>query len=136
MLGNPEDAEDVVQSLFVEWMSTGRTDVSLPYFYRAATSRCLNRLRDSRRRRRLLDRHGADTLVVGGGDLAQRLLTWDLLAKLLDRLDASEAEVFVYVFLDRMSLVRTADIMGIHRKTVAVRVARIRDVLDELAAVP
>ena len=46
LLQNRQDAEDVVQSLFVDLLRKGRSEAELPYLYRAATNRCLNLIRD------------------------------------------------------------------------------------------
>ena len=132
MLGNPQDAEDVVHSLFIELLDQGRDEVTLPWLYRAATHRSLNVLRDGRRRRELLAQHGGDTLVIRHGDLADRVISRDLLLRLVDQLEEPLFEVFVTVYLDRLNHVETAELMGIHRKTVAARLARIKAVVDAL----
>ncbi len=40
ILGNKDDAEDVVQTLFVELLKKRIEETTLPYLYRAATNRC------------------------------------------------------------------------------------------------
>lgn len=130
MLGNQQDAEDVVQTLFIDLLAQGRTELTLPYLYQAATRRCLNRLRDTKRRRELLQQHG--TVVLGHGDLAERVVTLDLLTQLIDRLEDPLADVFVYLFLDHMTQAEVAQVTGTSRKTVGHRLVRIRAILDEL----
>ena len=80
-LGNRPDAEDIVQGIFVD----------LPYLYRAATSRCLNRIRDSRRRRELLAQHGEVLISAGPSVPEARAISVDLLAQLVDCLDKKSA---------------------------------------------
>ena len=133
MLANSQDAEDVVQSLFIDMMSKGPgVDLTLPYLYTAATRRCLNRLRDGRRRRALLERHGTATLVLAHGDLAERVISLDVLAQLVDRLQGPLADVFVHLFVDQMTQAEVATLMGTSRKTVGHRLQRIRAELDAL----
>ena len=132
MLGNQQDAEDVVQTIFIDLMARRPAEVTLGYLYQAATTRCLNRIRDHRRRRALLDQHGQATLVVGSADLGERLVTLDLLTRLVDRLEGPLADVFVYLFLDQLTQAEVATLTGTSRKTVGHRLARIRAVMAEL----
>lgn len=132
MLGNPQDAEDVVQTMFIDLITKRRTEVSMSYLYRAATTRCINRIRNRRRRRDLLERHGTATILIRDGDLAERVISLDLLTRLLDRLEGPHADVFVYLFLDHMTQAEVAGLMGTSRKTVGHRLGRIREVLEAL----
>jgi RNA polymerase sigma-70 factor (ECF subfamily) len=134
MLGSTEEAEDVVQTVFVELVARDRADVTLGYLFRAATSRCLNRIRDGRRRQALLDRHG--DAVLGGSvpPIDDQVLTLDLLARLIERLPPDAAEILVYRYLDRMSQDEIADLVGLSRKTVGKRLQEIRDQMTALSA--
>ncbi len=133
MLGNRPDAEDVVQTLFIDLLRAERGDVDLPYLYRAATNRCLNLMRDRRRRQELLDQHGAVLLPVGP-TLEGRVLTVEVLARLTERLDEGCSEVFVYHFLDRMNQTEIAELMGITRRTVYNRLQRVQAEVEALAS--
>lgn len=133
MLGSTQDAEDVVQTLFIDLIDKGRTEgISFSYLYQAVTARCLNRIRNGRRRRGLLERHGTSTIVLRHGDLAERIITLDVLTQLLDRLDEPLADVFVYLFLDQMTQAEVAELLGTSRKTVGHRLSHIREQLAEL----
>ena len=55
MLGNPEDARDIVQNLFADLHQRAEPVLDLPYLYRAVTNRCLTFLRDEKNRARLLE---------------------------------------------------------------------------------
>ena len=136
MLKNQQDAEDIVQSLFIDLHAKRRTDVTLAYLYQAVTRRCLNRLRDQKRRRALLDQHGESLVMVRHGDIAERAISLDLLTQLLDQLDDTLSDVFVYLFLDHMTQSEAADLIGTSRKTVGHRLARIREVLTSLLEAP
>ena len=52
MLGNRADAQDLVQSLFLDLLQMGESP-DLPYLYRAITNRCLTYIRDTSNRTRL-----------------------------------------------------------------------------------
>ncbi len=138
MLGSRQDAEDIVQELFTDLLRKGLlrkggADVTLPYLYQAATRRSLNRIRDRRRRQELLDRHG-DLLIGGGpGGPEDRVVSLDLLCRLVDRLDRRSAEIVVYRYADRMTGAEIAQVTGISRRAVTARLTRVRAELERLA---
>src|SRR5215831_17761122 len=123
LLGSAVDAEDVVHGLFVDLLQKGGETPDLPYLYRAVTNRCLTLLRDRETRARLLAQHEpalrgpirtrVDELAVG----------LDLLARLVERLDAAHFETIVYRFFDDMSLEEIAEVMHVSRKTVGNRLS-------------
>lgn len=133
MTGSREEAEDVVQTLFVELVRTGRTDVGLGYLFRAATNACLNRLRDRRRRAELLEQHGQTVLGGVGRPIDDQVMSLDLLVRLVDLLEPSDVEILVYRYLDRMSQDEVAELVGLSRKTVGRRLAEIRARVEALA---
>lgn len=133
MLGNRPDAEDVVQTLFIDLVRKGRTDVDLPYLYRAATTRCLNRIRDSRRQRELLAQHGDVLLSCGPGLPEARTVSLDLLRQLVGGLDERSSEILVFRYMDQMTGDEIADLLGISRRAVTKRLERIREALEALA---
>ncbi|MEQ1504905.1 MAG: sigma-70 family RNA polymerase sigma factor [Myxococcota bacterium] len=132
MLGSREDAEDIVQNLFVDLLHAGRTDVALPYLFRAATNRCLNRLRDRTRRAALLARHGEAALGGVVPPIDGRVIDLDLLVRLVDRLDDLSAEILVLRYLDRLEQQEIADLVGRSRRTVFTRLTEIRAALAQL----
>ncbi len=134
MLGNRPDAEDVVQGIFVDLYRKGKTDVDLPYLYRAATSRCLNRIRDSRRHRELLAEHGEVLISAGPGVPEARVISVDLLGQLVGRLDKTSSEILVYRYLDQMTGDEIADLLGVSRRAVTKRLTKIRAALEAVAA--
>jgi RNA polymerase sigma factor (sigma-70 family) len=125
MLSDRAEAEDVVQAVFVDLIGRRKTDVELGYLYRAATTRCLNRIRDRSRRLRLLERHG-DLLVPLDIHLESRVLSGDLLTKLLASLDDRSAEILVYHYIDGMTQEEVAELMGLSRKTIGTRLGQLR----------
>ncbi len=129
LLRNEEDARDSVQALFVELLASGQAAPDLPYLYRALNSRCLNLLRDEKTRARLREREahslrGApriapDTMALG----------LDTLLKLSLRLDEAVMETLVCRFVDEMGQEETANFLGVSRKTVQNRLARVEEEL-------
>ena len=63
MLGNRDDAEDIVQGLFVDLLKRDQGEESLAYLYRAATNRCLNLMRNRKKRQALLERNTKEQLA-------------------------------------------------------------------------
>jgi RNA polymerase sigma-70 factor (ECF subfamily) len=132
MLQSRDDAQDVVQTLFVELLQQDTPNTDLAYLYRAVTNRCLNMLRDQAARARLLSQH--DVMLRGPirTTCEERAIDLDLLAKLVLVLDREGAEIVVYRYLDDMSQEEIAELLGLSRKTVGVRLARIRTAVMQL----
>ena len=132
LLQNRDDAQDVVQALFLELLQETDTPTDLPYLYRALTNRCLNMLRDRTTHSRLLDRH--DALLRGPvrTTCEDRAIDLDLLGKLVGVLDREGAEILVYRYVDDLSQEEIAELVGLSRKTVGQRLARIRESVVEL----
>jgi len=134
MLGNVEDARDVVHGLFVDLYQRGEVPTDLPYLYRAITNRCLSVLRDTSNRVRLLEandlalerprRTACDAHVIGH----------DLLKKLVRELDEGECEVLTYRYLDDMTQEEIATLLGLSRKTIGKRLDRIRDAVARVTS--
>jgi RNA polymerase sigma-70 factor (ECF subfamily) len=116
MLQNRQEAEDVVQALFVDLLQKGRIDVDLPYLYRAATNRCLNHLRDAANRSRLLEQHDPALRGAVRSTCDEQIISIDLLLKLLDRLDKKSATIVAYHYFDELGVGETAELMGISRR--------------------
>lgn len=134
MLGSRADAEDIVQSLFVDLLRRGRAEVDLPYLYRAVTNRCINHLKYGGNRRRLLEQHDVALRGPARTSCDERVIQYDLLAKLIERLDDKHAEVLVYRFFDDMGVQQIADMVGTSRKTVGKRLGRIQAEVKRLIA--
>ena len=132
LLGNRDDALDVVQGLFTDLFERGAVDVELPYLYRALTNRCLTMIRNRNTHARLLHRETPSLRGVVRTRCDEQVLGQDLLLKLMERLDESTQEVLVYRFWDDMDQTEIASVMGVSRKTVVRRMATLR---AELVAV-
>lgn len=133
MLGNAADAEDVVQSLFADLVQRGHAGgTDLPYLYRAVTSRCLNLVRDQSNRRRLVDRHEPALRGLVRTRCDDEVIGHDLMLKLVDRLDPDCAEVLVYRYFDDLTQDEIAEVQDVSRKTVGIRLGRVRDAVQAL----
>jgi RNA polymerase sigma-70 factor (ECF subfamily) len=132
MVGNSADAEDVVQSVFIELFQRGRRDADLPYLFRAVTSRCLNLLRDAGNRRRLLERQEPALRGPARTRCDDEVIVIDLMVKLVDCLDRDCAEVLVYRYFDDLTQDEIASLQGVSRKTIGARLARVREAVASL----
>ena len=110
--------------------------MDLPYLYRAVTNRCLNAIRDAGTRARLLaaaadelapaPRTRCDDVAIGA----------DLLVRLGDALDTGHMEVLVARYVDDLTQDEIGAQLGLSRKTVGKRLARIRDQVVALTRGP
>jgi RNA polymerase sigma-70 factor (ECF subfamily) len=133
MLQDRDEAQDLVQALFVDLLQRPETPADLPYLYRAVTHRCLNHLRDRRNQGRLLSGHGEALRGPVRTRLDERVVDRQLLASLADRIDAEAWEILVYHFIDDMTQDEIASLIGTSRKTVVRRLQTIREQARRLA---
>jgi RNA polymerase sigma factor (sigma-70 family) len=136
MLGNEADAEDVVQSVFVELVQRGKSHADLPYLFRAVTTRCLNHARDRSNRRRLIERQEPALRGLVRTRCDDEVIGMDLMLRLVDRLDGACAEVLVLRYFDDLTQDEIAALQTVSRKTVGARLAHIREVVLSLVHEP
>ncbi len=133
VVGNREDARDILQALFVDLYQRSDTPMDLPYLYRAVTNRCLTFVRDEANRARLLERHDEALAPSRRTACDDHVIGHDLLLKLVGELDAGESEVLTYRFLDDMTQEEIGALLGLSRKTIGKRLDRIREAVRRLA---
>jgi RNA polymerase sigma-70 factor (ECF subfamily) len=133
VLGNADDARDVVQGLFVDLHARGNLPLDLPYLYRSVTNRCLTFLRDESNRARLLERNVQTLAPPPRTTCDDHAIGVDLLVKLVRELDDPEIEVLMHRYLDDMTQDEIATLLGVSRKTVGKRLDRVREVVRRLA---
>jgi RNA polymerase sigma-70 factor (ECF subfamily) len=134
MVGNREDARDIVQGLFADLCKkSGGAPMDLPYLYRAVTNRCLSFLRDETNRGRLLQRHDDTLMPAPRTACDERAIGHDLLVKLVARLEPGEGEVLAYRYVDDMTQEEIAELLGLSRKTIGKRLDRIREAVRAIA---
>jgi RNA polymerase sigma factor (sigma-70 family) len=126
MLGNPDDAHDIVQGLFVDLLQKSDVPLDLPYLYRAVSNRCLTFLRDEANRARLLRTHDGAVRPVPRSRCDERVIGHDLLAKLVRELDPTDCEILAFHYLDDMTQDEIAVLVGFSRRTIGKRIDRIR----------
>ena len=121
---NRQDAEDVVQTLFTDLLSKGQTNADLAYLYKAATNRCLNLIRDRKKRRNLHEQQ-RDCAPVARTTVDDIIIDRDMLARLVGRLDNISLEILVYRFFDDMSQEEISELTKKSRKTIGKRLTKI-----------
>jgi RNA polymerase sigma-70 factor, ECF subfamily len=119
LLGNPAEAEDAVQEVFIKALDRfgtfrGEAKAST-WLYRITTNHCLNQLRNQKRRRQLLDEPvSPDAVLVGAPSRAEIHALRVLLAEADDR----QATCAIYIFVDGMSRPEAAEALGVSLRTV------------------
>lgn len=123
--GNPADAEDVVQTVFVRAMAGGGDAgaVVLPaaYFRRAAVNAAVDVLR--RREFRAESTYDTETPQAS---VQPSLLLKEQLRRALAILDNDDASLFLLRHVEGLSIEELAGMFGMVRNNVAVRLHRIR----------
>ncbi len=129
ILNNDAEAHDAMQEVFVRVITaiTEFRGLSQPstWLYRITTNLCLNRIRDSKRRRERLKEAGiARDAAVGS---TQAMPEWTAaLRKVLEQLPDELGQVAVYYYVDEMDQDEIAAILGVSRRTVGYRLDRFR----------
>jgi len=141
----PEDAEDVAQEVFLKLYRTAavyRSDAPFEhYLLKVATNACIDRLRDTRRRREeVLSALTTDTGAWLDRALAGKALETQqaeaakgLAAELLATLPPKDRTVLVLMDLEGLSAREVAEATGSTRAAVKVRAMRARRALRRLA---
>ena len=127
--GNPADAEDVLQTVFLRVMGQGEDagDVALPaaYFRRAAVNAAVDVLR----RRELRAESAYDTGAPHPSSqpsFQPSLLLKERLRRALAILDREDASLFLLRHLEGLSIDELAVMFQIEKNNVSVRLHRIR----------
>ena len=123
--GNPADAEDVLQTVFLRVLARGEDleDVALPvaYFKRAAVNAAVDVLR----RRELHAESGYD----GGPPqvaVQPSLLLKERLRRAIAALDSDDASLFLLRHVEGLSIEELAVMFRMEKNNVAVRLHRVR----------
>lgn len=132
MLGNRDDAEDIVQGLFIDLLKKKRTDEGLPYLYRAATNRCLNLIRNRKKQRALLEQNAVPIEMSPRSRLEDTVVGFELLSRLVRKLDKKSSEILVYKYVDDLTQDEISEMMGLSRRTVGKKLKHISEVAVKL----
>jgi RNA polymerase sigma factor (sigma-70 family) len=135
LLGNDADAWDVVHEVFCKIAEGDLFDPlrsrPMAYVHKATTNACLNHL--AARRTRARADPGAVTAHEGH---SEALVARDLLAKLDLHLDDLDRRLLVLAFHDGLPQEQIAEVLGVWRRTVGRRLARLRTLVEGLDAQP
>ena len=126
--GNPADAEDVLQTVFVRVLARGRDieDVALPaaYFRRAAVNAAVDVLR----RRELRAESAPDDQALYA--VQPPLLLKEQLRRAITTLDSDDASLFLLRHVEGLSIEELAGMFELEKNNVTVRLHRIRQRLQ------
>jgi RNA polymerase sigma-70 factor, ECF subfamily len=124
--GNPADAEDVLQTVFLRVMARGEDveDVALPaaYFRRAAVNAAVDVLR----RRELHAEAEYDDRAPHAVQPQPPLLLKERLRRAIAALESDDASLFLLRHVEGLSIEELAGMFQIEKNNVAVRLHRIR----------
>ena len=123
--GNPADAEDVLQTVFLRALARGGDveDVALPaaYFRRAAVNAAVDVLR-----RRELHAESVYDDRAPHAAVQPRLLLKERLRRAIAALDSEDASLFLLRHVEGLSIEELAEMFKMEKNNVAVRLHRIR----------
>jgi RNA polymerase sigma-70 factor (ECF subfamily) len=123
--GNPADAEDVLQTVFLRLLARGDDveDVALPaaYFRRAAVNAAVDVLR-----RRELRADSVYDDAAPHAAVQSSLLLKEQLRRAVAALDSEDASLFLLRYVEGLSNEELAGMFKIEKNNVAVRLHRIR----------
>lgn len=126
LLGSDADANEVLQDLFVTLLARpeqlDERSTWSAYLYAATTHACLNRLRNQRRRARLLEQEAEWGALRKASDPEALVRLRDALVRLPEEL----AAVAVYYALDGLNQQEIAEILGCSRRHVGHLLERLR----------
>lgn len=138
-LQSPAAARDATQEAFIRVLARGvvlpREEEALRYLYRVSTNVCLNLLREHNVHTRAAPTLAANSPHVSSAEsgLADR----EFVNAVLDRCGEGGAKVAIMHYLDGMSQVEIAEVLGITRRTVFNRLRKLSRIAgDLLHAVP
>jgi RNA polymerase sigma-70 factor (ECF subfamily) len=133
-LQSPAAARDATQEAFIRVLARGvvlpREEEALRYLYRVSTNVCLNLLREHNVHTRVVPTLAANSPHVSSAEsgLADR----EFVNAVLDRCGEGGAKVAVMHYLDGMSQVEVAEVLGITRRTVFNRLRKVSRIAEDL----
>ncbi len=132
ILGSEAEAQETLQELFLSLLDrpeqfAGRSSITT-FLYRMTTNLCLNKLRDSRNRRSLLERNSVSGVAE---DTSFAKLE---VAELLARLPEPLGQVAVYYYMDEMSQAEISEVLGCSRRMVGKHLSKLHKLTKAEAA--
>jgi RNA polymerase sigma-70 factor (ECF subfamily) len=137
--GSPEDAEDVVQTIFLRMLRNETPPESMKspraYLYRAAVNLSLNTMRSRQRLVLTNDAEHFEQALNSAGHNSDENLHRRLYEAIAE-LDAETSEILILRYIHEYSNGEIAKLLGISRGVVAVRLFRSRARLKQLIRAP
>jgi len=128
ILGNAEDAEDVLQTVFLRFLrrdsSLGIVDTPEPYLRRAAVNAALDVIRSRKTKTTSIERLAKEPASKAQQELHSRL------RDALSRIEPKWAEMFLLRFVEGYGNKEIAQILGMSQTLVAVTLFRARQKLQ------
>ena len=128
--GNPADAEDVMQTVFMRVLNQGEildpANTPKSYFKRAATNASVDILR-----RRTSRNEASLDEGLGRASPESPALLKEELRQAIGHLEARDAELFVLRFVEGLSNGELAELYGVEKTWIAMRLFRIRQQLQQ-----
>jgi RNA polymerase sigma-70 factor, ECF subfamily len=133
-LQTPAAARDATQEAFVRVLARGvvlpREEEALRYLYRVSTNVCLNLLREHNVHTRAAPSLAAN--VSQAGSTESSFADREFVSAVLDRCGQGGAQVAIMHYLDGMSQVEIAEVLGITRRTVFNRLRKLTRIAEDL----
>ncbi len=127
--GNPADAEDVLQTVFLRVLSQGErlnpTQLPAAYFRRAAANVAVDLLR-----RRISHRETALEVATVPAAVGSEALLKERLRRAIAALEDEDAEMFLLRYVEGLTNGELAGMYGEEKNNIAVRLFRIRQTLQ------
>lgn len=126
ILGNETEAQEVLQDLFTGFTKDPQAlldaDSPVAFLYGATTHRCLNVMRNSKNRARLLDARADELTPRVRADAPEPCA---LLRQVLVQLDETTARAAIYHHVDGMTHAEISEILGCSRRHVGNLLQRL-----------
>jgi RNA polymerase sigma-70 factor (ECF subfamily) len=133
-LQSPAAARDATQEAFVRVIARGvvlpREEEALRYLYRVSTNVCLNLLREHNVHMRAASTLAANAAHVSSAEAS--LADREFVLAVMEKCGEGGAQVAIMHYLDGMSQVEVAEVLGITRRTVFNRLRKMARIADEL----
>lgn len=137
--GSPEDAEDVVQTIFMRLLRSEFPPECMKspkaYLYRAAVNLSLNTLRQRARHILTNDAERFEQALLAA-DAGSKETLHQRLYEAIAELDSETSEILILRYVHEYSNGQIAKLLGISRGVVAVRLFRSRAKLKQLIRAP